>query len=855
MAASPSKKHSSFSSIHSRPSNPRNSEVSNPIRRSFSRSPVAKPSIVTSQRPGFNPNTPANSPSDYPRRKSLGRDNIVVYSEDKENSQDQNLKQARVRSPASSKGAKNFMSPTISATSKINASPRKKILTERSEPTRTSVSFIDCKSPLKEDLDLKPEKGLNQKKEVSFDPTITYLEDNDTSKSNEDFNSKVHSSTKDEWESLSESVTVEKSWMSHLNQKEVSVDPTITNLEDKDTIKSNENFDSMVHPSTKDDWDSLSKSITMDKDCVNLDPSFEISPRASCPLAPLDADPLMPRYDPKTNYLSPRPQFLHYKPNPRIQLYLNKERDGKELEENSATETSSEAEVTEEETLSDDSKKESEDASSGDVLIKVEEEDKEEELLVSEPNPISTSKGAAEAKIMDPSVLNNLSLSNLYVPPEMSESIRDNLEGLTQKFRQRIHDSFSYIHNLIISFRERPKPSPLRFANLTTLPEDGLVNNFLLVDQSPFSAAVKYERNEFTLTREVDIKSFEEEEDQLIEVDENVEVEGNEVDENKETDENIEEAAEGEKNDQEYEGEKVIATHDNLEVEVLVDDIVLESEEANMTLQAKATEPGNTPTAPITQDRVETAGCVGELQSKIDAIDLLVPIPQAAEFQPDKSHPRQSLAENDMNSVETESSISENKPESLDSDAAMNSESVDSAIHGTKNNIFSSQAVMGTSLLVLGLLAAFAFIYVMNKTSTTSNIAITMDQAPLTKKLDYSPLSVTSGQTFQKRTREAETEGESCPSEMSGFQYSYSSSYSKERKKGTTSEALSHERKPRKNSRRESLASSDYSTESLSYGSFTSYEKIINKNGNGEEEYSFTPVRRSSRIKNHVTSP
>ncbi|EPS64830.1 hypothetical protein M569_09953 [Genlisea aurea] len=31
-------------------------------------------------------------------------------------------------------------------------------------------------------------------------------------------------------------------------------------------------------------------------------------------LAPLDADPSLPPYDPKTNYLSPRPQFLHYKP-------------------------------------------------------------------------------------------------------------------------------------------------------------------------------------------------------------------------------------------------------------------------------------------------------------------------------------------------------------------------------------------------------------------------------------------------------------------------------------------------------------------------------------------------------------
>lgn len=62
MAASPSK-NPPFSSIPSRSSNPRNSEVSNPIRRSFSGSPVARPSIITIQRPGFNPNTPANSPS------------------------------------------------------------------------------------------------------------------------------------------------------------------------------------------------------------------------------------------------------------------------------------------------------------------------------------------------------------------------------------------------------------------------------------------------------------------------------------------------------------------------------------------------------------------------------------------------------------------------------------------------------------------------------------------------------------------------------------------------------------------------------------------------------------------------
>lgn len=63
MAEPPSKNPTSFSQIPSRPSNPRNTEVNNPIRRSSCGSTFTKPSIITSQRPGFNPNTPANSPA------------------------------------------------------------------------------------------------------------------------------------------------------------------------------------------------------------------------------------------------------------------------------------------------------------------------------------------------------------------------------------------------------------------------------------------------------------------------------------------------------------------------------------------------------------------------------------------------------------------------------------------------------------------------------------------------------------------------------------------------------------------------------------------------------------------------
>ncbi|XP_037496744.1 uncharacterized protein LOC105634518 isoform X2 [Jatropha curcas] len=927
--AAPSSKTSS-SLIPSRPTNPRSSEVNNTMRRSFSGNPFAKPSVIANQRPGFNPNTPANSPSGYPRRNSIGRENILVSlrdSEDKENSKDQNLKQDRVRSPVSSKGTKNFMSPTISATSKISASPRKKILTDRNESIRNSVSFSDGKSPLKEDLDLKPQKGLNQKKEVSFDPVITYVEDNEA-------------------------------W------------------------KSNEGSDSVESSSTNEEWDLSSESVTVANDCVNLDPSFNISPRASFSLpspglAPLDADPSMPPYDPKTNYLSPRPQFLHYKPNPRIELYLRKGRDGKQLEDSFASESSSDTEITEEQTLSDDSQKESEDSSSSDVVeqeVEGKEEEGEEEeegtLVVSEPRMVAKSNfftrtkfaalllilasaclwsSVSNSPIMDPSVINNLSFSNLYVPPEISQYLRENLEGLTQRFGQWVYESLSYICNVLISLKERDKPISLQFANLTTLLEDSLVDNWLMVDKSTFGAKVEYENNELgpRTEGEGDIESLELEEDQPIEADENVEevIEG------------------GDGSDKEHEDQETIAAkgyfvdasvnHIVLKSEELsvvpqagvtepvdhivpeseelnvapqagvtepvdhivpeseelnvapqagvtepvdhivpeseelnvapqagvtepVDHIVPESEELNVALQAEVTElvdhivpeseqvdvtpkaevkqPANS-TMEVTQEIIGSAGHSDRLQSHTDIVDQVTPVKQAAKIQlevsendgtsaetestiaenvhkssdsdVDQTAPIQQAAEvqlevcgTDRSLAETEPTVADNKHESLNSDAAINPQSTESA-----------GLMMGISLLVLSLISVAAYIYMKNRTSTEPNAAITVNQVQLTKKLDHSPLSVTTGHTLQERTppsanwqTEVETIGESCPSEMSSFQYSLSS-FSKQAQ-SRTSEACSKERKPNRNTRRESLASSEYSTESPSYGSFTTYEKI-----------------------------
>lgn len=71
---------------------------------------------------------------------------------------------------------------------------------------------------------------------------------------------------------------------------------------------------------------------------------------------------------------------------------------------------------------------------------------------------------------------------------------------------------------------------------------------------------------------------------------------------------------------------------------------------------------------------------------------------------------------------------------------------------------------------------------------------------------------------------EVDVAGARHPSEMSIFQIS--SSHSKKYPKSEDDEAQSIEKKPRKSNRRESLAASEFSMGSPSYGSFTTYERI-----------------------------
>ncbi|GAB2225319.1 hypothetical protein Droror1_Dr00006111 [Drosera rotundifolia] len=284
------------------------------IRSSFSGKASLVPSLNAR---GSNVSCSLNGATDNVRRSSSGRECILSSrdNEHKENEKDPSSRHTRARSvspsPSLSRGmTKNFMSPTISAASKINPFPRKKVLAERNESVRASASLSDGKfhffsvdnpivgeqdelaSPT-ESLSLKSIENVSSASAMDLEKEMKWF-------SSEDPESKVDNSAASVFSKFEE--------------------PDMVVLSPEKPISFYET-DPLPSPETPK-MGSFIKS-------ANHSPYV---------IAPLDADPSLPPYDPKTNWLSPRPQFLHYKPNPRIELYLS---NGKRLEEENYSETSS----------------------------------------------------------------------------------------------------------------------------------------------------------------------------------------------------------------------------------------------------------------------------------------------------------------------------------------------------------------------------------------------------------------------------------------------------------------------------------------------------------------------------------
>ncbi|KAF3627949.1 hypothetical protein FXO37_29612 [Capsicum annuum] len=179
MAVSFNKKSPSPLSIRSFPPHPRTSENNNSThRRSFNGNPFSRPSVLATHR-GFNPVKFANSHADSTRMVSdsgegeLGSFSLSWGFDEKENES----KAGKRKSPA--KGSKNFMSMTISASSKISQSGKKKILVERNDPIRTSITLSNGKATFfsanSEEHNQNSEKVMEPKETFHVDgfPPIT----------------------------------------------------------------------------------------------------------------------------------------------------------------------------------------------------------------------------------------------------------------------------------------------------------------------------------------------------------------------------------------------------------------------------------------------------------------------------------------------------------------------------------------------------------------------------------------------------------------------------------------------------------------------------------------------------------
>lgn len=442
------------------------------------------------------------------------------------------------------------MAPTISAASKFTPSPRKKVLVERNETVRTSTSIPDGKTSLpslslvqsseNEEIRSKSEVGLDS--QVGSDtPNISQILPNPKTA---DFDSKedLGSSSFPVLTSLELSKTekIGSKPVMGLDSHPASDSPKIPEILPKPRT-----IDSDFKEDLSSSLLEFSKTEKIgSKSVLGLDPQqFSDTLKAPETQNPSslrdstspDIDPSLPPYDPKTNYLSPRPRFLHYKPNPRIEAYLNKENsEGKNLEHSFTSESSSDSEPIEE-TQSRDAETDSADSFSPEIKAENaadsypleheldecdahDENLEEEENIVAKEIPPKSSHSSSRPKFMslllvlaivcvsmsvtDSPVIsssspmfNDLPLTKTYAPElrvladrylrdsfaEITEFASVNLGRVSDDLRLWSLNSISYLARMI-SVPRGGELGVIHFMNLTALDTDISSVNKLLTD-------------------------------------------------------------------------------------------------------------------------------------------------------------------------------------------------------------------------------------------------------------------------------------------------------------------------------------------------------------------------------------
>ncbi|XP_042010239.1 uncharacterized protein LOC121758879 [Salvia splendens] len=704
--------------------NPRNPETNSIIRRSFTA--TNKPS-------------PANSPSEFGGRRCVGRD-----CEEKENGEkDSFLKGSKLQSPA--KGCKNFMAPTISAASKFTPSQRKKVLVDRNEPVRTSISFSDGKA----------------------------------------------------------------------------------------MFFSNENMSASVvetHPISKP-----CKKVTFSDESVITD-SDGVGVESKVVQSPIDVDPCLPPYDPKTNYLSPRPQFIRYKPNPRIEMLLNKDKgmDSDDFECSLMEEMMAEG-------FSDS------DEASADMVIGSDKEIEAVDHVSDSPFlalPIVTAQadkileeefvGSDGKKAIDHvSELPSLALPVSTAPAD--EILKEELVGSDGKKPRRVARSMCFFTVVLVllvaagvsvsvtrapSFDESSllfvKDLSLSDLSTSSLYEQSravVVSAKLNVGRVAASCAALV----FKLANEL-VEGKKQAPVQFMNLSDLQENAWKEAYFLKRV-ESIEEDEFEEELDSEIEDEAY--ADEELDLEGETD--AFEEEEADLDDY-------------IEKDIDETIAETASDTVIQPEMDQSAPVSLNQETDVETAIETSHMESESMQNIQIQTDMDQSSadPQHQETEMEMEKSQVDINAGASDNaETESSDIALAITCLLAGVAGVAALVYKRFPGSSPKVVQVEQVVPVESKQRD--------GGVTKSSNTEAMEQAESWQTEMS-------SSYHE--RSGGGGEVVSSERKARRFSKRESLASSSGSP---SYGSFTTYERIPTKaNGYGEEEI-MTPVRRSSRIRKKFT--
>ncbi|KAL8166561.1 hypothetical protein V2J09_008060 [Rumex salicifolius] len=741
------------------------------VRRSGNGSPFPKPSVVAHPSAWcFTPKTTtANSPAEIGRRNSFS--NINEHKENKK--PNPSLKPI--------KGTKNFMSPTISAVSKVNPSPRKKALAERNEAVRTSASLSDGKFLFfagAGDDDLKSETE------------------------NCEFQEETHVSTCGA-------------------KKRVTFDDDVVVLSPE-----------MIEP-----IDFAQKE--------QKEPSLDISKTTSfvslaSPIAPLDADPFVQPYDPKTNFLSPRPQFLRYKPPEEVSLNLNNHL-LKNFEDTLSSETcsdndiessveevqSEEAPTQEDEFMGSSSnsspsaKLESSDESilnpreeevsvesEQEISVESEEETSDESEFVSKPR--SFRRWRIITWLLFGAVALFSSLIVGHSPPQsvLSKVYQYNYDiseyadfsGSLDRMKEW---STTYLPLMISSFGETDEFTPSEFFNSSALICDAN-DQFVEHKASGFpSEEVMFLTEKGNGVQEEIKMDSDSEETALLQPDQDVlyieQIGQAEVD-NSEEDHFVDESGQVEvdySEEDQFIEESGLQSHPEIESHPNLEAIHEEAEAQSNTQFEEAELP------------------------KLDETELEIDVAS------EQTHFTEQTEKEDEVDLEEPTSYS----------TVVESGKAQGAV-----KVIVASLCLATAVSILAMLSKY-------KKAGVKSISTT-EQAELLIRKEDSLYGNPHGSQMDAT--------ETCnPSEMSSYSYSFYDNKREEEARGSDSEAQSKEERkqqPKRNYKRESLASSssEYSRGSVSYGSFTTYSVMPTKKG---DEDVVTPVRRSSRIRKQLISP